>query len=114
MFRKVVVATFFISFLFFHKVLSFDLCEKFQGQEKKVSLVAELAKKLHYSLDELCLNPRVLDIQLERRSKFFRQTNEIESFVVIALHYSEYSCDYYFLLKSGSWADSLNNCYSTF
>lgn len=87
------------------------LCDKFQSRPELQTVVHMLAKKLSYTADELCQNPRIADIQDEQRRFYYADTDRYETHTVITLHYSEYSCEYHWNAGRSDWMKQY--CYST-
>lgn len=99
--------------LFSFSTFSSSLCQKQKFNDFEIEVISELAVKLDYSMDELCSNPRIFDIQKEKRVVFNRKTQKSEAHLVITLHYNEYSCEYHFASEKLAWANDYNYCYST-
>lgn len=87
------------------------LCTKFEARPAVQTVVHMLAKKLSYTMDELCTHPRVLDIQDEQRRFFYQDSGQYETHTVITLHYSENSCEYHYNAGRSQWQKQY--CYST-
>lgn len=87
------------------------LCTKFESRPAVQTVVQILAKKLSYSMEQLCNHERILDIQDEPRRFFYQDSGQYETHTVITLHYNEYSCEYHYNAGRSQWQKEY--CYST-
>lgn len=90
------------------------LCEKVASNAKHpeyAQALTLLAKHMEYSEEQLCNHPRILDIYGDNKTLFNPETHKPEPHVWMTLHYSEYSCQYFF--RQADWKLTQSNCYNT-